>query len=68
MKTYILFLFALLFSVSVFAQEQKKQGFYVGAYTSAGAKGISFCNFNSQTGEITLEKTTSGIDNPSFLQ
>lgn len=68
MKTNILFLIALFFSVLVFAQEQKVQRFYVGAYTSEGAKGISYCSLNLESGEITLEKTIDGIDNPSFLR
>lgn len=68
MKTYILFLFSFLFSVLLSAQQQKVQSFYVGAYTSEGAEGISLCSFNTKTGEIILEKTTTGIDNPSFLR
>lgn len=68
MKTSILFLFSLLFSVLLSAQQQKLQNFYVGAYTSGGAEGISLCSFNTETGEIILEKTTIGIENPSFLR
>lgn len=68
MKTNILFLIVLFFSVAGFAQDQKKQSFYVGAYTSEGAKGISLCSFNLETGEITLDKTIEGIENPSFVK
>ncbi len=67
MKTNILFLIALLFSVFVFAQENKIQNFYVGTYTSAGSDGIYLCSLNLETGEITAEKSFSGIENPSFV-
>ncbi len=52
----------------IFAQNTQKQNFYVGTYTSEGAKGIYLCNFDNITGAITLLDTFEGIDNPSFLK
>lgn len=68
MKRYILFLFALLISVSIFSQNKNQQQFYVGAYTSGGAEGIYLCSLNLETGEIKSEKSFSGIENPSFVK
>lgn len=68
MKVAILFLIATAVSLSVFSQNTKSQKFYVGTYTSAGAKGIYLCSFDSENGEITQEKSFSGIENPSFVR
>ncbi len=68
MKTIIVILNVLFFSISVVAQQTKIQKFYVGAYTSEGAKGISYCSLDLETGDVKLEKTCEGIENPSFLR
>lgn len=61
----MIFVFAVLFSNS---QNKNNLKLYVGAYTSEGADGIYLCNFNTESGEITLVKTFKGIDNPSFVK
>lgn len=64
-----LVLFLLIMSVLfAFGQEPKKQQFYVGTFTSEGAKGIYLCEFNVATGEIVLKEIFTGVDNPSFLR
>lgn len=68
MKSTILFLMNLFFCAIVGAQESNFQGFYVGAYTSEGARGISYCQLNLSSGEINLVHTIKGVDNPSFLK
>lgn len=68
MKRCILFVISLVISTLIFAQEENQHEFYVGAYTSAGAEGIYLCSFSSETGEIKLEKSFSGIENPSFVK
>lgn len=68
MKSYVLFLFALMISASIFSQNKNQQQFYVGAYTSAGAEGIYLCSLNLETGEIKNEGSFSGIENPSFVK
>ena len=65
----IVILFMLIMNVlCTFGQKAEKQLFYVGTFTSEGAKGIYLCNFDSQTGEISLDETIVGADNPSFLK
>jgi 6-phosphogluconolactonase len=49
-------------------QNNGKQKFYVGTFTSEGAKGIYLCEFNYGTGEIVLKQTFPGVDNPNFLK
>ncbi|NQU55269.1 MAG: lactonase family protein [Bacteroidetes bacterium] len=49
-------------------QPQSNEKLYVGTFTSEGAEGIYLCDFNSETGDISLDKTFKGIDNPSFLK
>lgn len=61
----ITILLGLLVS-TVFSQNFQK--LYVGTFTSEGAEGIYLCNFNTNTGDITLDKKFKGIDNPSFLK
>ena len=65
----VLVLIVLILSVlHVFGEKPEKQLFYVGAYTSEGAKGIYLCSFDNSSGEISLLETFEGIDNPSFLK
>lgn len=65
----ILVLLVLIMSVlSVNGQQPKKQQFYVGTFTSEGAKGIYLCGLDEMTGEISLRQTFLGVDNPSFLK
>jgi 6-phosphogluconolactonase len=52
----------------VFGEKPEKQHFYVGTFTSEGAKGIYYCEFDIKTGEISLKETFQGVDNPSFLK
>ena len=68
MKYLNLIIGMLLFNWTVFSQDAEHQSFYVGTYTSEGAEGIYLCELNDITGEITLEKTFSGVDNPSFVK
>ncbi len=58
--------FFLLLNLSLNAAKPEK--LYVGTFTSEGADGIYLCDFNSETGEISLSKTFGGIENPSFLK
>jgi 6-phosphogluconolactonase len=65
----IVVLFTFIISVlSVIGQPPKTQQFYVGTFTSEGAKGIYLCGFDEITGEILLQQTFHGVDNPSFLK
>jgi 6-phosphogluconolactonase len=62
-------LFLLIVSVlMVFGQNISTHQFYVGTFTSEGAKGIYLCEFDSETGEIALKQTFPGVDNPNFLK
>lgn len=63
-----MFVISLVISTLIFGQENSHQKFYVGTYTSAGAKGIYLCSFNTTSGDIKVEKSFSGIENPSFLK
>ena len=68
MKRLIL-LFMLIMNVLLTSGETpEKQYFYVGTFTSEGAKGIYYCEFDNKTGEIVLKETFIGVDNPSFLK
>jgi 6-phosphogluconolactonase len=62
----LIFLFLTVFIVK--SQDNTIRKLYVGTFTSEGAEGIYLCNFNQETGEIRLDKTFKGIDNPSFLK
>jgi 6-phosphogluconolactonase len=65
----ILLVFVLIMNVLLVAGgKSEKQHFYVGTFTSEGAKGIYYCEFDNETGEITLKETFIGVDNPSFLK
>ena len=68
MKKYIFFYLLLFTAFTVWAQREESQKFYVGTFTSEGAEGIYLCDFNPVTGEIILEKTFKGIEDPSFLR
>lgn len=62
-------LFLLTVNVLIgFGQNISKQKFYVGTFTSEGAKGIYLCEFDFETGEIDLKQTFLGVDNPNFLK
>jgi 6-phosphogluconolactonase len=66
----VLFQFLTLFfiiSVPVNGQTPNKK-LYVGTFTSGEAEGIYLCNFDSNTGNLTLEAKFKGIDNPNFLK
>lgn len=65
----IFLLFLLIVNVLfVFGQNTSKQKFYVGTFTSEGAKGIYLCEFDSGEGIIELKQTFIGVDNPNFLK
>jgi len=68
MKRLMVLMVLILNVLSVFGKKPDKQIFYVGAYTSEGAKGIYLCSFDNSSGEISLLETFEGIDNPSFLK
>ncbi len=64
-----LLLFVLVFTTFLAnSQNENIQKLYVGTYTSEGSEGIYLCNFNSESGEISLDKIFKGVDNPSFLK
>ena len=60
----IFFLFVLIFSVPVFAQEYF---LFTGTYTNGASKGIYVYSFNAATGDITPVSIAEGVSNPSFL-
>ena len=68
MKRILVLLMLIVNMLCVYGQETKKHVFYVGTFTSEGAKGIYLCDFDDVTGGITLKETFTGIDNPSFLK
>jgi 6-phosphogluconolactonase len=68
MKKLVVLLMFIISVLSVAGQQPKTQQFYVGTFTSEGAKGIYLCDFNNESGEISLKETFSGVDNPSFLK
>jgi len=68
MVRFVSIFISLFFATMVFGQNSMLQQFYVGTYTSEGAKGINLCNLNTETGEIQLVKTFTGVDNPSFVR
>lgn len=62
-------LFLLIVNVLIVCgQNTVKQNFYVGTFTSEGAKGIYLCEFDFKTGEIALKQAFLGVDNPNFLK
>lgn len=68
MKRILVLVMLIANGLCVFGQETQKQLFYVGTFTSEGAKGIYLCDFDDVTGGITLKETFTGVDNPSFLK
>ncbi len=64
----LLVIFAIFLSFAVLGQNNTSQKFYVGTFTSEGGEGIYLCNLNSETGEISWNRTFKGVDNPSFLK
>jgi 6-phosphogluconolactonase len=68
MNRVVILLLLIMNVLCVFGKEPEKQHFYVGTFTSEGAKGIYLCNFDNGSGEISLQETFVGIDNPSFLK
>jgi len=68
MKRILVLVMLIANGLCVFGQETQKQLFYVGTFTSEGAKGIYLCDFDEVTGGISLKETFLGVDNPSFLK
>ena len=68
MKRISLLFLLTVSMIYVFGQNTSKQNFYVGTFTSEGAKGIYLCEFNSENGEIVKKQIFQGIDNPNFLK
>lgn len=68
--SFLLLAFALSFSVSfnTFAQENSRYfHLIIGTYTKTQDKGIFVYKFDSQTGDLSFESATEGIQNPSYL-
>lgn len=68
MKSLTLFVGLFLVVLIALGQNVGFQHFYIGSYTSEGAEGIYLCKLNTNTGEVILEHTFSGVDNPSFVK
>ncbi len=68
MKKIFLLLSLIINVLIVFGQNSGKQKFYVGTFTSEGAKGIYLCEFDTENGDIVLKQTFEGVDNPNFLK
>ena len=68
MKRIVLVLLSFFMGNLVFGQNANLQKFYVGAYTSEGAKGIYLCTLDTETGEIKPVSTFEGVANPSFVR
>lgn len=64
---YLVLLLIVFFTTHVEAQKKNSLKLYVGTYTSEGSEGIYQCSFNKESGDLILENTIKGIDNPSFL-
>lgn len=67
MKNNLLFGLICVFIFCACTSEEVTQQFYVGTYTSAGSEGIYRCELNTATGDIVVQKSFGGIENPSFL-
>ncbi|HYQ58400.1 MAG TPA: lactonase family protein [Draconibacterium sp.] len=63
-------LLTCLFNLMLFgaSSAQVQLMFYVGTFTSEGADGIYLCSLNTETGEVVLKNTFTGVDNPTFLR
>ena len=57
MNRVVVLLVLIMNVLCAFSEEPEKQNFYVGTFTSEGAKGIYLCNFDSGSGEISLQET-----------
>ena len=68
MRCLLLLSFIVFTAFSANSQNENNQKLYVGTFTSEGAEGIYLCDFNSESGDINLDKTFKGVDNPSFLK
>ena len=68
MRKIVVLLMFIISVLTVAGQQLKIQQFYVGTFTSEGAKGIYLCDFNNESGEILMKETFYGVDNPSFLK
>ncbi len=68
MKKIFNLIVLLFMGVTSFSQTAGTLKLYVGTFTSEGAEGIYLCNYNTETGEITLDKTFKAIDNPNYLK
>jgi len=68
MKYFSLLIGLFLSASMVFGQGNQNQLFYVGTYTAEGAEGIYLCDLDTRSGEIRLEKTFTGMQNPSFIK
>jgi len=68
MKRVSMLLFLIVNVILVFGQNTGRLEFYVGTFTSEGAKGIYLCEFDTETSEIGLNQTFPGVDNPNFLK
>lgn len=65
MKTKIILSIALLFLAS--CSTSKITNYLVGTYTDNASQGINSIYFNDKTKAISLQKTLTGIENPSFV-
>ena len=65
------FLLGTLLTIAFFTNGrtgESKQWLYVGTFTTEGAGGVYLCSFDPETGDLRLEKTFRGFDDPSFLK
>lgn len=72
MKKYSFLLLALAFSLlasfNTFAQKNSRYfHLIIGTYTKTQDKGLFVYKFDSQTGDLSFESATEGIQNPSYL-
>ncbi|MCK3682949.1 lactonase family protein [Maribellus sp. YY47] len=67
MSKIILMVLSMLIPTFMYSKDNKLQKFYVGTYTREGGEGIYLCSLDTQTGEISLERTFKALDNPSFV-
>jgi len=68
MKKHVILFVLVVINVTVSGQNKNLQKFFVGTFTSENSEGIYLCSLDSETGEISLNNTFKGIDNPSFLK
>jgi 6-phosphogluconolactonase len=69
MKRVLFQLITVLVAISFSTNGQTPdKKLYVGTFTSGEANGIYLCNFDSNTGKLSLEAEFKGIDNPNFLK